>query len=257
MIRFGDGFVLYTHAEHNIPPEELDTLERSIWPRYYLEFPFFQAHFSRLYSDYPDHQVGLYDTEGRLAAVGNNVACAFDGMFDDLADEGMQWALQKEMQDFAAGKPGNVMVAVSLTIAQTHLGKGLSRLMLERMRHIARCHNLDALVIPVRPSRKSRYPLISIDEYVSWKQPDGTPFDPWLRTHTRAGGRVLHVCYQSARFHATVAAWEDWTGLPMPGSGQYVIPGALNPLLVNREQDEGIYVEPNVWTLHQIEQRGA
>jgi hypothetical protein len=129
--------------------------------------------------------------------------------------------------------------------------------MLEGMRHIARCHNLDALVVPARPLWKSRYPLISIDEYVSWKQPDGTPFDPWLRTHIRAGGQVLHVCYQSAQFHATVAEWEAWTGLPMPGSGQYVIPGALNPLLVNREQDEGIYVEPNVWTLHQIEQRGA
>jgi hypothetical protein len=40
--------------------------------------------------------------------------------------------------------------------------------------------------------------------------------------------------------------------MKFPQSGQYVIPGALEPMQMNAEKDEGVYIEPNVWTLHEI-----
>jgi hypothetical protein len=49
----------------------------------------------------------------------------------------------------------------------------------------------------------------------------------------------------------TVAEWEEWTGMAFPESGEYVVPGALVPVTIDRERDQGRYVEPNVWMLHQ------
>ncbi len=49
----------------------------------------------------------------------------------------------------------------------------------------------------------------------------------------------------------SVADWEAWTGMRFPESGQYVVPGALNPVTIDREADQGRYIEPNVWMLHQ------
>jgi len=40
--------------------------------------------------------------------------------------------------------------------------------------------------------------------------------------------------------------------MKFPQSGLYNIPGALNPISMDIEKDEGIYVEPNVWLLHVI-----
>ena len=37
-----------------------------------------------------------------------------------------------------------------------------------------------------------------------------------------------------------------------PESGRYVVPGALEPIEVDRERDVGLYVEPNVWMRHKV-----
>jgi hypothetical protein len=47
-----------------------------------------------------------------------------------------------------------------------------------------------------------------------------------------------------------VSEWEGWTGLAFPSSGQYVIPGGLSTLRIDRENDHGRYVEPNAWVRH-------
>jgi hypothetical protein len=52
------------------------------------------------------------------------------------------------------------------------------------------------------------------------------------------------------RVAGTVAEWEEWTEIALPESGAYVVPGALVPVEIDRERDEGVYVEPNVWMVH-------
>jgi hypothetical protein len=37
-----------------------------------------------------------------------------------------------------------------------------------------------------------------------------------------------------------------------PESGPYVVPGALQPVRIDREQDEGHYEDPNVWMRHPV-----
>lgn len=48
----------------------------------------------------------------------------------------------------------------------------------------------------------------------------------------------------------SVAEWEKWTGMRFPESGEYVVPGALRPVVVDLEEDLGLYEVPNVWMLH-------
>ena len=40
--------------------------------------------------------------------------------------------------------------------------------------------------------------------------------------------------------------------LAFPESGEYVVPGATNPVLIDRRRDEGVLTEPNVWMVHPV-----
>jgi hypothetical protein len=122
--------------------------------------------------------------------------------------------------------------------------------MIERMVEIGRSHALTTLIAPVRPTLKHAYPLAPMERYITWRRPGGTHLDPWLRTHERAGAEIVKVAPESGRIPGTVAQWEEWTGMAFPESGTYVVPGALVPVEIDVERDEGLYVEPNVWMVH-------
>jgi hypothetical protein len=117
---------------------------------------------------------------------------------------------------------------------------------------IARRHGLEALIAPVRPSLKERYPLVPVERYAGWRREDGLPFDPWIRVHERAGGTILKPEPRSLRITGTVAEWEEWTEMQFPESGEYVFPGGLSTVEIDREADAGRYWEPNVWMRHAV-----
>lgn len=111
---------------------------------------------------------------------------------------------------------------------------------------------LTALIAPVRPTLKERYPLIPMEDYVRWRRGDGLPFDPWLRVHRRLGAKFLRVAPRSMRITGSIAGWEGWTGMRFPVSGPYVVPGALCPVEMDVERDLGTYEEPNVRMCHPL-----
>ncbi len=41
--------------------------------------------------------------------------------------------------------------------------------------------------------------------------------------------------------------------MQFPESGAYIIPSALVPVEIDIAKDEGVYLEPYVWVLHEIE----
>src|SRR5256885_15568221 len=134
-----------------------------------------------------------------------------------------------------------VLCALGITIAPECRGKGLSSRMIERMAEIGRDHGLDTLIAPVRPTLKHRYPLAPMERYIGWRRPDGTHVDPWLRTHERLGAEIVKVAPQSMRVSGSVSEWEEWAEMMFPESGAYVVPGALVPIEIHRERDEGLY----------------
>jgi hypothetical protein len=73
-----------------------------------------------------------------------------------------------------------------------------------------------------------------------------------MRIHARAGARLVGVCGRSARIPGMVLDWEKWTGMRMPDSGRYVVPGGLAPIKVDHDAGVALYVEPNVWMVHSL-----
>ena len=61
---------------------------------------------------------------------------------------------------------------------------------------------------------------------------------------------MLEPAPQSMVVAGTVAEWERWSGLRFVDSGRYLVPGALQPVSIDRERDAGRYEEPNVWVHH-------
>ena len=130
-------------------------------------------------------------------------------------------------------------------------GQGPGGQLLLALRNLADQPRWPRVICPVRPTLKVRYPLTPIGRYIEWTRPDGAPLDPWIRTHWRLGARVLAPAPQSQVITGTVEEWQTWTGLAFPDSGDYIIPDSLSTLHIDRDNDQGIYIEPNVWMQHQ------
>jgi GNAT superfamily N-acetyltransferase len=220
-----------------------------IWPEFMYHDPVANRFFIGRIRDYPELQFYAWDDErDEVVGQGNAVPAAWDGNSDTLADGGIDAVLEAE---FAESSPApNVLCALQIMVAPSRREQGLSRRMIERMHELGREHGFDKLIAPVRPSLKHRYPLALMERYIEWRRPDGTHVDPWLRTHERLGARIVRVAPRSMTVPGTVAEWEEWTRMDFPETGPYVVPGALVPVDIDRERDEGLYVEPNVWMVH-------
>jgi hypothetical protein len=173
----------------------------------------------------------------------------WDGTLRNLP-QGWDQVLAWGFADHAVGRKPNTLSALSAELAPGYQGKGLSAEPLKQMRRVAATHGLTSLVAPVRPTLKSRYPLVPIERYAYWTRDDGLPFDPWLRTHARLGAEILKVAPQSMYIPGTVAQWEEWSGQSFPISGRYAVEQALEPIAIDLEADLGEYYEPNVWMRH-------
>jgi hypothetical protein len=144
----------------------------------------------------------------------------------------------------------DTLCALAAEVAPEARRGGLAGQLLGGMRELAGRPGLRRLIAPVRPSWKERYPLAPIERYVTWRREDGALLDPWMRLHERLGARVATPLPESMLISGTVAEWEQWTGLALPESGDYVFPHGLAPLHVDREADRATNWEPNVWMVH-------
>lgn len=220
------------------------------WAPFMLEDEIADRYWNRMMGEFPEFQFNLYEGD-TLVAICNSIPVVWDG--GELSDQGWDWALSSAFAAKDAGTAPNTLSAISITIARSHVGKGVSKHAVAAMREIARQHNFANLIAPVRPNLKSAYPLTPMERYITWKHTDGeSPFDPWLRVHWRAGARIVKVAPESMLVRGDLAAWHAWTGLRFPESGAYVVPGALSPIQVDVERDEAVYIEPNVWMRHKV-----
>ncbi|HYY15813.1 MAG TPA: hypothetical protein VE965_04050 [Gammaproteobacteria bacterium] len=55
---------------------------------------------------------------------------------------------------------------------------------------------------------------------------------------------------RSMLIEGTVEEWEHWAKMAFPESGRYVVPDALDLVVIDRETDQGQYTEPAVWMRH-------
>jgi GNAT superfamily N-acetyltransferase len=234
--------------------EIISFIAGAVWPEFMRHDPVVNRHWEDLYIRFPEYQFALLDIEtGEVAGLANSLPLAWDGDPADLPDEGIDWAFIQSVADHEAGHPPRTQCAIQIAIAPDYQRRGLSSSFVREMGSIGASQGLQRLIAPVRPSLKSRYPLMPMDRYIQWEDPNGLPFDPWLRVHTRLGAKLVKTCHQSMRVIGTVAEWESWTEIVFPESGPYVVPGALVPVEFDLAADSGTYIEPNVWMVHEVE----
>lgn len=200
-----------------------------------------------MYERYPDHQLCLVDGGGKLVAAANGLPVRWEGTASSLPS-GSDEVLVRAVDDGPPERPDAVcMLSVSVDPAHRAVGHAERLLTEVRTRAADRCPR--GVIIPVRPTRKSRYPLVPIEAYAAWRRPDGRCFDPWLRTHLELGARQLGIAHRSLVIRQPVSRWEEFLGLTLPGPGDHPLPGGLVPLRVG-DDGHGTYAEPNVWVHH-------
>jgi GNAT superfamily N-acetyltransferase len=238
-----------TRAERPGKQPHAASLQRGIWPEFMYHDAVLERLFDRVIGEYAEFQFYVWDDEREeVVGGGNAIPATWDGRAETLPGAGVDAVVEALFADDALAP--TVLCALQILIAPECRGQGLSTRMIDRMAEIGREHGLDTLIAPVRPNLKHLYPLTPIETYIGWRRPDGTHLDPWLRTHERLGAEIVKVAPESMRIPGTVGEWEEWTELAFPESGVYVVPGALVPVEIDRERDEGLYVEPNVWMVH-------
>jgi len=248
-----DRFQIIAPKEHEDYRARAGELSEVCWPEFMLHDIVPNENWHELFDRFEEYQFAMWDTEiDRMAAMGNSLPFHWDKDLSELPEGGWDWVFLQAIADHKNEVVPNIQSAIQIAIHPDYQSQGLSTRMVQAMRAIGKSKGFENLVAPVRPNQKSKYPLISIDDYITWKTDDGLPFDAWLRVHVRAGARIIKPCHQAMTIHGTRAEWEEWTNLKFPQSGEYIIPGALNPMVMNIEKDEGVYIEPNVWLVHEI-----
>ena len=231
---------------------EADRIGGAAWPEFMLHDPVAMENWGRLIDYFADCQLMVLDGE-QIVALANAVPLHLVRALSDLPDRGVEWGVEQSLTDHANGLPANTLMGVQVVVPEAHKGKGLSRIATRAMLDLAKRKGISQVIIPVRPSDKHRFPLIPMEDYIMWQREDGLPFDGWLRVHARLGGEVLNICSHSMRIPGTVAEWTEWTGNAFPGSGAYLVDGALGPITIDIKADTGLYLEPNVWISHTID----
>lgn len=200
---------------------------------------------------------------------------------------------QKDAATSRSKSPPNALSAVLVSVRPDRRQKGIAEALLLRMKQAAIDEGLWTLVVPLRPTMKPKQPHVDIADYIQWTADDSSsgddnnnndhhhkkdpglepatskPFDPWLRKHLRLGGKVIKVARQSMLVRGTSKQWQQWTGtdfessasLSLQESGQknldhvdVAVPGGLVPVRYSIKEKIGVYVEPNVWTIHELKE---
>jgi len=251
-LRLPAGTRLVSLAERPDLRDALGDHNIAVWPAFMLESPISNERWGHLGDDYPAFQMALVDADDTILAGLNSAPLPWDGT-DAGLPLGWEAQLVASVDALTSGEPMGALGALQIVVHPERRGAGHANLMLAAMRATAAGHGLRAVIACVRPTWKPRYPLTPIDRYATWTRDDGLPFDPWIRLHVRAGGRIVRSSPRSMIITGTVADWEGWTGMAFPESGRYVVPGGCEPVDIDREADLGTYHDSNVWIVHAVD----
>ena len=234
---------VYSLSEKMELINKLNEINQKIWPEFMLHWEC--SAWAHLFSTFADHQI-LLTRDENILAYGFTIPIYWDKELVSIPDN-LKTLIENGVEIKNKGIKANILLALAAVVSPKNKGEGLSYEIVKSMKELGIEKKYNSLIIPVRPTLKSKYPLIPIDNYAYWKNEDGFAFDPWLKVHDKLGGKIFKTAEISMIITGKVKEWEKWTNLKIPESGKYIIEGALNPLEVNYERDIGTYYDPCIW----------
>jgi GNAT superfamily N-acetyltransferase len=229
--------------------EHLEALFAAGFPPFITADPEVKKYIGRVREYFTHLDLMLVDETGIPIATGWGVPIPWSDDVDELPSTFAD-ILRRAVDAHESGAGALTFVICGGVVHPGHTGTGAAAELIRTLIDAARAHGMTRVLAPLRPTRKHQYPLVSIARYASWVRDDGLPFDPWLRLHARLGGRVIGLAPAAQTMRGTVVEWEDWTGMPLPETGDYIIPLGMSVLSIDVDADEGTYVEPNIWVRH-------
>jgi len=205
-------------------------------------------HYSDLLDAYPEYQLCLVDEDtGYPVAVANSVPIVCSRP-EDLPPEGWDWVVETAAR--AKNARPNMLGALAVSVPAVHRSKGYARIMIRSLLELAERKKLDGVVVPVRPSAKVNHPWVPLRDYVTWTDPIGRMYDPWLRSHLASGGKIVGLAERSMVVDEPLPFWENWSKQRFERSGSYALEGAIAPIKIDVDRGTGTYEEPNVWVAY-------
>jgi hypothetical protein len=229
--------------------EKMEALFAEGFPKFISADLALKEYIGRVREYFPHLDVMMVDESENPVATGWGVPISWSG---DVADLPSSFAeiLRRAIDVHDSGSEPNTFVICGAVVDPARKGSGTAADLIRALIGVGQAESMTRVLAPVRPTRKHLYPLFSIEDYASWVRDDGLPFDPWLRLHVRLGARVISLAREAQTMTGTVQEWEEWTGMSLPVSGEYVIPQGMSVLRIDRGVDLGSYVEPNIWVQH-------
>ncbi len=227
--------------------KELGNLEEESFPDFLNEDPAWTEVAPHFYQEFAAFQFFIVEEKSnKVVGLCNNVPFNWDDNPDSLPS--YQQMMLGALADWQAGnhKP-NTLSGVLVLLDPEYRGQGLVEMLGGNIIGLAKQHEMTSIMVAVRPTLKEQYPLVSIEEYIQWKNADGKMFDPWLRAQALMGSKLVKAEPQSTVIDGSVAQWEAWTKMTFPVSGDYWVPGALSTVHIDLENDLGRHYEPHVW----------
>jgi len=228
---------------------EVLSINSNAWPQFMLHWHC--PDWSHLFTTFSDYQVLLIE-HGRVLGFGHTIPLYWDIIDLIQLPDDLKVLIEIGVENHKKDIKPNILLALAVVIAIDSKGKGLSSDIVKAMKKSAQKNGINTLIVPVRPTLKPIYPLITIDNYSKWELDDGLPFDPWLRVHKILGGEVFKTANESMLITGSVKEWESWTGVKILGNGNYIFDGALNPVAIDYDNDVGKYTDPCIWVRYEV-----
>lgn len=205
-----------------------------------------EKYWDRVERYFPSYQMFLQSEEGELLGFMNAIPLSWNHPLEELPDEGWDWMLEKGVLDYERKIVPNTLGGLQIIVLSSHLGKGYSSLLISAAKRLFYEKEFDNFIIPIRPTFKSKYPEMKMDDYIDMKL-DGKIYDPWIRTHLKGGAEIISICTKAMHIRGDLPFWEKMMNKKIDRSGAYIVEGALNLVDISIENNTGVYHEDNIW----------
>ena len=241
---------MYTYLEFSaLNAAQIKTLQQATsdaYPSFIIDAPTVKKHWNKLGTLFPQFQLSLVNDAGLVLGFMNMIPIFLDRAMVDLPDEGWDWLIQKGMTDFENNIAPNCLGGLQINVLKQYQGKGFSKMLIQKGKEIMLASGFTNFIIPIRPTWKHKHPKTSMDAYLSIES-DKKIYDPWIRTHVNNGAKIIKVCKNSMHIDEDINFWESHLNMNIEKSGEIMVPGALNPILVHKEENYAEYREENLW----------
>lgn len=245
--KIGDEvYKLLTLDQQPTLKKEFDYLHSLTWPEYFEGSAVIRDQWNEIYEKFPHLQYALCNSKNEVILLGNGVPIAWDNTVEGLP-QGWDGTIRSALE--STEKPNTLSILAGI-IHPDYQSKGLSKHIVDCFHQLKKEFKFEHLIAPIRPIGKVYFQDMSLDTYVQRRGKDSLSEDLWLRTHERAGGKILKTEPNSQKVVGTVSQWEKWTNQSFESTGEYLVKDALMEMEMDLEKGIGVYYDPCVWLDH-------